>query len=106
MSPDLYRSAKRWNLKLRPDEGLAFTSELPELRPEFQRMSDAEEQDYFGFLARSAGKPEFSQADIDAYWKARGNVSEQAEPELIDAVRTGERSGNISFSSWATAPLA
>lgn len=106
MSPDLYRSAKRWNLKLRPDEGLAFTSELPELRPEFQRMSDAEEQDYFGFLARSAGKPDFSQADIDAYWKAKGKVSEQADPEFIDAVRKGDRIGNIDYSSWDAATLA
>lgn len=106
MSPDLYRSAKRWNLKLRPDEGLAFTSELPELRPEFQRMTDAEEQDYFGFLARSAGKPDFSQADIDAYWKAKGKVSEQADPEFIDAVRKGDRIGNIDYSSWDAATLA
>lgn len=106
MSPDLYRSAKRWNLKLRPDEGLAFTSELPELRPEFQRMTDAEEQDYFGFLARSAGKPDFSQADIDAYWKGKGKVSEQADPEFIDAVRKGDRIGNIDYSSWDAATLA
>src|SRR3546814_11212813 len=69
-------------------------------------MSDAEVQDYFGFLARSAGKPDFSQADIDAYWKAKGKVSEQADPEFIDAVRKGDRIGNIDYSSWDAATLA
>src|SRR3546814_4143343 len=69
-------------------------------------MSDAKEQDYFRFLARSAGKPEFSHADNDAYLKAKGKVSEQADPEFIDAVRKGERIGNIDYSSWDAATLA
>lgn len=106
MSPDVYRSAKRWGLKLRPDEELAFTSELPELRPEFQRLTDAEEQDYFAFLARNAGNANFGQGDLDAYWKSKGKVSQQADAKFLEGMRKGDRIGNIDYSSWDAATLA
>lgn len=106
MSPDAFRSAKRWGLKLRPDESVAFTSELPELRPEFQRLTDAEEQEYFAFLAGQSGNPNFGQADLDAYWKSKGKVADTASANFIAAIRKGERIGNIDYSSWDAATLA
>jgi hypothetical protein len=100
MSPDAQRKADRWNLKLRPDEEVAFNSDLPDFRPEFQRMSSEEEQDYFGFLASKSGDPNFGQADIDGYWKGKGKTAEQADPQFIEAIRKGERIGAIDYSSW------
>lgn len=105
MSPDIYRSAKRWGLKLRPDEELAFTSELPDFRPEFQRLTDEEEQDYFAFLARNAGNANFGQGDLDTYWKGKGKVSQQADAKFLEGMRKGDRIGNIDYSSWDAATL-
>src|SRR3546814_8756864 len=34
MTPDVHRTADRWNLKIRPGEEAVYTSDLPELRPE------------------------------------------------------------------------
>lgn len=106
MTPDAYRSAKRWGLKLRPDEEMVWTSDLPELRPEFQRLSDAEEQDYFRFLASRSGDQNFSQGDLDAYWKGKGRIALQADPKFLAAVRKGERLGALDYSSWDAAILA
>lgn len=106
MTPDAYRSAKRWGLKLRPDEEMVWTSDLPELRPEFQRLSDAEEQDYFRFLASRSGDQNFSQGDLDAYWKGKGRIAQQADPKFLAAVRKGERLGALDYSSWDAATLA
>lgn len=106
MSPDAFRSAKRWGLKLRPDESVAFASELPELRPEFQRLTDAEEQDYFAFLTGQSGNPKFGQADLDAYWKSKGKIADTASADFLGAIRNGERIGNIDYSSWDAATLA
>lgn len=105
MSPDIYRSAKRWGLKLRPDEEMEFTSDLPDFRPEFKRLSDEEEQDYFAFLARNSGNANFSQGDLDAYWKSKGKVSQQADAEFLEGMRKGDRIGNIDYSSWDAATL-
>lgn len=106
MTPDAYRSAKRWGLKLRPDEEMVWTSDLPELRPEFQRLSDEEEQDYFRFLASRSGDPNFGQGDLDAYWKGKGRIAQQADPKFLAAVRKGERLGGLDYSSWDAATLA
>ncbi|MBB6425170.1 thermonuclease family protein [Sphingopyxis sp. JAI128] len=107
LAPDVHRKADRWNLKIGPDEQAVFTSDLPELRPEFQRLTDAEERDFFGFLANKSGDPNFSQADLDAYWKAKGReASEVADQEFIEAIRSGQRIGNIDYSSWDAATLA
>ncbi|WP_287407487.1 hypothetical protein, partial [Sphingopyxis sp.] len=107
LSPDVHRSADRWNLKIRPGEEAVFTSDLPELRPEFQRLTDEEERDFFGFLASKSGDPKFSQADLDAYWKAKGRqASEAADPEFIDSIRSGQRVGAIDYSAWDAATLA
>lgn len=107
LSPDVHRSADRWNLKIRPGEEAVYTGDLPELRPEFQRLTDDEERDFFGFLASQSGNKDFSQADLDAYWKGKGRqASEAADPEFIDAIRSGQRFGNIDYSSWDAATLA
>jgi len=106
MTPDAYRSAKRWGLKLRPDEEMVWTNDLPELRPEFQRLSDAEEQDYFRFLASRSGDQNFGQGDLDAYWKGKGRIAQQADPKFLAAVRKGERLGALDYSSWDAATLA
>lgn len=106
MTPDAYRSAKRWGLKLRPDEEMVWTSDLPELRPEFQRLSDEEEQDYFRFLASKSGDQNFGQGDLDAYWKSKGKIAQQADPKFLAAVRKGERLGALDYSSWDAATLA
>ena len=107
LSPDVHRSADRWNLKIRPGEEAVYTSDLPELRPEFQRLTDDEERDFFGFLARQSGNKNFSQADLDAYWKAKGRTaSEAADPEFIEGIRSGQRIGNIDYSAWDAATLA
>lgn len=101
LAPDVHRKASRWNLKIRPGEEAVFTSELPELRPEFQRLSEEEERDFFGFLASKSGDPNFSQADLDAYWRGKGReASEAADPEFIEAIRSGQRFGNIDYSAW------
>lgn len=107
LAPDVHRKADRWNLKIRPGEEAVFTSDLPELRPEFQRLTDEEERDFFGFLASKSGDPNFSQADLDAYWKSKGRqASEAADPEFIESIRSGQRFGNIDYSSWDAATLA
>lgn len=107
LTPDVHRSADRWNLKIRPDDEAVFTSDLPELRPEFQRLTDEEERDFFGFLASKSGDPSFSQADLDAYWKGKGRAaSEAADPEFIESIRKGQRFGAIDYSSWDAATLA
>lgn len=107
LSPEVHRKADRWNLKLRPDESVEFTSDLPELRPEFQRLTDEEERDFYGFLASKSGDPKFSQADLDAYWKGKGRqASEAAAPEFIDSIRSGQKFGAMDYSAWDTATLA
>lgn len=107
LSPDVHRSADRWNLKIRPGEEAVFTSDLPELRPEFQRLTDEEERDFYGFLASQSGNANFSQADLDAYWKAKGRAaSETADPEFIDSIRKGQKYGMLDYSSWDAATLA
>lgn len=108
MSPDAYRTADRWNLKVGPAEEAVFTNDLPELRPEFPRVSDAERRDFFRFLATKSGDATFSQADLDAYWKAKGRTaSEPADPKFIEQVRKGERyGGDFDYSAWDAATLA
>lgn len=108
MSPEAYRTADRWNLKIGPGEEAVYTNDLPELRPEFQRVSDAEREDFFRFLAAKSGDPTFGQADLDAYWKAKGRTaSEAADPKFIEQVRKGERyGGDFDYSAWDAATLA
>lgn len=107
LAPDVHRKADRWNLKLRPDERVEFTNDLPELRPEFQRLTDDEERDFYGFLASKSGDPKFSQADLDAYWKGKGRqASEVAAPEFIDSIRSGQKFGAMDYSAWDAATLA
>lgn len=106
LTPDTYRTAKRWGVKLRPDEDMVWTSDLPELRPELTRLSDEQEQDYFRFLASKSGDENFSQADLDQYWQGKGRQAMAARPELIEAIRKGERIGNIDYSAWDAATLA
>lgn len=107
LAPDVHRKADRWNLKLRPDESVEFTNDLPELRPEFQRLTDEEERDFYGFLASKSGDANFSQVDLDAYWKAKGRqASEAADPEFIDSIRSGQKFGTMDYSSWDAATLA
>lgn len=107
LSPDIHRSADRWNLKIRPGEEAMFTSDLPELRPEFQRLTDEEERDFYGFLASQSGNKDFSQANLDAYWKGKGRTaSEAADPDFIEGIRSGQRFGNIDYSAWDAATLA
>lgn len=79
MSPDAYRSAKRWGLKLRPDESAEFNSDLPDFRPEFQRLSPEEEQDYFAMLAKHSGDPNFGQDTLDSYWRSKGKVASRQQ---------------------------
>jgi endonuclease YncB( thermonuclease family) len=100
LTPEAQRKADRWNIKLRPDEEIAFNSDLPDFRPEFQRLSTDEEQDYFGFLASKSGDQNFSQSDLDAYWKGKGKAAEQADPKFIESIRKGEKFGAIDYSSW------
>ncbi|MFC3785821.1 hypothetical protein GGR90_002011 [Sphingopyxis italica] len=107
MTPDVHRTADRWNLKIRPGEEAVYTSDLPELRPEFQRLTDEEERDFYGFLASQSGNKNFSQADLDAYWKSKGRqASEAAAPEFIADIRKGQKFGAIDYSSWDAATLA
>jgi len=107
LAPDVQRQADRWNLKLRPDERVEFTNDLPELRPEFQRLTDEEERDFYGFLASKSGDQTFSQADLDAYWRSKGRqASEVADTKFIESVRAGQKFGNLDYSRWDAATLA
>lgn len=107
LAPDVHRAADRWNLKLRPDESVQFTNDLPELRPEFQRLTDEQERDFYGFLASKSGDANFGQADLDAYWKSKGRqASDAADPEFIDSIRSGQKFGSMDYSSWDAATLA
>lgn len=106
MPPKLQRQASRWKLRLRPDEEAVFTSDLPELRPEFQRLPTEEEQEYYAFLASKSGDQKFSQDDIDAYWKAKGREAMPADPKFIEDIRKGEKFGMIDYSAWDAATLA
>jgi hypothetical protein len=103
--PEMQRKTQRWGLKLRPDEEMVWTSELPELRPEFQRLDTAEEQDYYAFIASKSGDQTFGQADIDAYWKSKGKEAMAADPEFLASIRRGEKFGNIDYSAWDAATL-
>lgn len=101
MSPDIYRSAKRWGTKLRPGEEMMWSSDVPELRPEFQRLSDEQEQKFFGWLTSQYGRKDFGQADLDAYWKGEGYAaSEPADEKFLQAIRDGKRFGGFDYSSW------
>ncbi|WP_263588421.1 thermonuclease family protein [Sphingopyxis sp. GC21] len=101
MTPEAYRRADRWNLKLRPDEEVQFTSDLPDFRPEFKRLTNDQEQDFYAFLARNSGNPNFSQADLDGYWKERGFVgSAPADSKFIESIRKGEKVGPVDYSAW------
>lgn len=101
MSPDIYRSAKRWNQKLRPDEEMVWSSEVPELKPDLKRLTNEQEADYFSWLSTQYGKPDFGQADLDAYWKQRGfKGSAPADEKFFDAIRKGQRIGTIDYSGW------
>jgi hypothetical protein len=106
LAPEVDRMFRRGNVKLRHDEEVQFTNDLPELRPEFKRLPEAEEQEYYQFFARNAGNPNFGQADVDAYWKAKGQQPPQASPELIAAIRKGDRFGPVDYSQWDAATLA
>ena len=108
LSPEADRMFRRGHVKLRPGESIEFTNDLPELRPEFQRLTDAETEDYGRFFAGQAGNPNFSQEDIDTYWRGKGRPAGAmtASPEFIAAIRKGDRySGNIDYSSWDAATL-
>lgn len=101
MSPDIYRSAKRWNQKLRPDEEMVWSSDVPELKPDLKRLTNEQEADYFSWLSTQYGKPDFGQADLDAYWKQRGfKGSAPADEKFFDAIRKGQRIGTIDYSGW------
>src|SRR3546814_4192173 len=65
MSPDIHRSAERWKTKLRPGEEMVWSSSVPELKPDLQRLTDEETKDYYGFLSSQMGKPDFGQADLE-----------------------------------------
>lgn len=106
LSPKVQRMASRGHVKLRPDESVEFTNDLPELRPEFQRLPTEEEQAYYRFLASKSGDQTFSQADLDAYWKAKGKEAMPADPEFIAAIRKGDKFGMIDYSAWDAATLA
>lgn len=101
MSPDIYRSAKRWGTKLRPGEEMMWSSDVPELRPEFQRVPADKEQKFFGWLTSQYGRKDFGQADLDAYWKGEGYAaSEPADEKFLQAIRDGKRFGGFDYSSW------
>src|SRR3546814_12368393 len=102
MTPDVHRTADRWNLKIRPGEEAVYTSDLPELRPEFQRLTDEEERDFYGFLASQSGNKNFSKADLDAYWRNKGRpASEAAAPEfLADCRKLGRASGRERVGTY------
>lgn len=101
ISPRAHRLADRWNLKLRPDEEVQFNSDLPDFRPDFKRLTNEQEQEFYGFLASKAGDKNFSQADLDAYWKAKGyQGSTPADEKFIESIRNGEKYGPLDYSSW------
>lgn len=101
MSPDIYRSAKRWGTKLRPDEEAVWTSDVPEFKPDLKRLTDEQEQDYYRFLASNVGRQDFGQADLDSYWTGKGFTgSAPADEKFIESVRKGNRYGTIDYSAW------
>ncbi|GAA0866840.1 hypothetical protein GCM10009115_32140 [Sphingopyxis soli] len=101
MSPDIYRSAKRWGTKLRPDEEAVWTSDVPEFKPDLKRLTDEQEQDYYRFLASNVGRPDFGQADLDSYWTGKGYPgSAPADEKFLESVRKGNRYGTIDYSAW------
>jgi len=101
MSPDIYRSAKRWGQKLRPDEEMVWSADVPELKPDLKRLSNEQEQAVFAFLARNSGNPNFGQADLDKFAAEQGwPTGFQQDPKLIEAVRKGDRVGSIDYSQW------
>lgn len=101
LTPTAQRQADRWNLKLRPDEEVAFNSDLPDFRPDFQRLTTEQEQDFYAFLAQNSGNPNFGQPDLDAYWKSKGyEASQPADPKFIEAVRKGNKYGTLDYSAW------
>lgn len=101
MSPDIYRSAKRWGTKLRPDEEAVWTSDVPEFKPDLKRLTDEQEQDYYRFLASNVGRPDFGQADLDSYWTGKGYPgSAPADEKFLESIRKGNRYGTIDYSAW------
>ncbi len=100
MSPDIHRSAERWKNKLRPGEEMVWSSSVPVLKPDLQRLTDDETKDYYGFLSSKMGKPDFGQADLDAYWKSKGRAATTGDDKFFEAVRKGIAPGPIDYSSW------
>lgn len=106
LPPDVQRMAERGPIKLRPGESIEFTNDLPELRPEFQRLPTELEQEYYGMLARHSGDKNFGQATLDEFWKSKGKEAMAASPEFIAAIRNGHKFGMIDYSGWDAATLA
>lgn len=100
MSPDIHRSAERWKMKLRPGEEMVWSSSVPELKPELQRLSDEDTKDYYGFLASKMGKADFGQADLDEYWKGKGRAAMAGDEKFFESIRKGISPGPIDYSSW------
>src|SRR3546814_9125983 len=99
MSPDIHRSAERWKTKLRPGEEMVWSSSVPELKPDLQRLTDEETKDYYGFLSSQMGKPDFGQADLDAYWKGKGRAAMAGDAGFFESIQKGIAPGPIDYSS-------
>ena len=76
---------------LRPDEELKFWDEAPSDINQPRRLSKEDEDAYFEFQQLNMGNPNFSQEDIERFWRDRGGnyKPEQATKRYLDAVRKG-----------------
>src|SRR3546814_8357561 len=80
---------------LRPGEEMVWSSSVPELKPELQRLTDEETKDYYGFLSSQMGKPDFGQADLDAYWKGKGRAAMAGDAGFFESIQKGIAPGPL-----------
>jgi hypothetical protein len=82
-------------------EEAKFWDEAPSDVNTPRRLTKEQEAAYKEFEQLHNGNPNFSQADIDEYWKAQGFPGGlPASNEYIDAIRKGGDVGNINYSQW------
>ena len=84
--------------KMGRDEEAQFSPDPLRITP--LRLPKPVEDEYYGMLAQNKGREDFSQKNIDDFWTTRGYAPQAADDTFIDAVRKGEDTGKIDYSSW------
>lgn len=102
MTPKMDRMFERGRVKLRPDEEIVWTSDVPDDKPELTRLTTEQQDKITAYLRSQAGKKDFSyEAYRDWFRNELGltKLEPVNDPKFIEAVRNGEGfSSTIDYS--------